>query len=199
VKTQVWWYLARSTGIVAWVLATASVVWGMALATRALGAKPKAPWLLDLHRYLGGLTVLFTAGHVFALIADSYVEFDLIDVLVPGASDWKPLPVALGVVALWFLVGIELSSLLMKRLPRRLWHAVHLTSFAVYVLATIHFLTAGTDSTNLAVRVAAAGSVGVVAFFALYRWIGPGKAASVRSAQSARPARPAQPAPPRVT
>ena len=44
-------------------LAAASVLWGMALSTRALGARPKAPWLLDLHRFLGGMTVLFVGAH----------------------------------------------------------------------------------------------------------------------------------------
>ena len=65
------------------------MLWGIALATRALGPNPKAPWLLDLHRHLGGLTVLFTGIHMGALVADTYVHFGLADLLVPFASPWK--------------------------------------------------------------------------------------------------------------
>ncbi|MSW45983.1 MAG: ferredoxin-NADPH reductase, partial [Actinobacteria bacterium] len=53
-STKVWWYVSRSAGIVGWALCAASVLWGMALSTRALGRKPSAPWLLDLHRFIGG-------------------------------------------------------------------------------------------------------------------------------------------------
>ena len=183
---HVWWYVARATGIVAWGLATLSVLWGLALSTRALGAKPKAPWLLDLHRYLGGLCVLFVLAHMGALMADSYVDFGPSDVLVPGASAWKPLPVAWGIVAFYLLLAVELTSLLMDRIPKRTWKAIHFLSYAVYVLATVHFLVAGTDATNAPVRIVAIASAGAIAFFTLYRAIGPGRAGSVRSASSNR-------------
>jgi DMSO/TMAO reductase YedYZ heme-binding membrane subunit len=193
VSTHVWWYLARATGIVAWALATLAVLWGLALSTRALGSKPKAPWLLDLHRYLGGLTVLFVLAHLGALWADSAVELGPVELLVPGASSWRPLPVTWGIVAFYLLLAVELTSLAMNRLPKRLWKGVHLTSYAVYALATLHFLVAGTDATIPAVRVVAIASAGAVAFFTLYRIIGPGRAASARSA-ARRPVRESTPA-----
>ena len=34
---HLWWYVARSGGIVAWALVAASVLWGLALSTKALG------------------------------------------------------------------------------------------------------------------------------------------------------------------
>ncbi len=179
---HVWWYLARASGIVAWVLATASVVWGMALSTRALGRKPRAPWLLDLHRFLGGLTVLFVAAHVAALLADSFVSFSLVDVLVPFASSWKPGPVAWGVVAMYLLLAVEVTSLLRSRLSKKVWRAVHLTSYGVYVMASIHFVVAGTDAGALS-RAAVIGSLGLVVFFLVYVAVGPGRAASVSGAR----------------
>ena len=45
---KVWWYLARSSGIVAMTLLVASVVWGVLLATRALRPHDRPAWLLDL-------------------------------------------------------------------------------------------------------------------------------------------------------
>ena len=49
------WYVARSSGIVAWALILATIVWGLLLATKVLGRKPGPAWLLSLHRYLGAL------------------------------------------------------------------------------------------------------------------------------------------------
>lgn len=156
---EIWWYLARASGIVAWALLTLAVIWGLLVSTRLLRGRPGPRWLLDLHRFLGGSAVTFTAVHVGALVADSYVHFDLVDLLVPLASNWKPLPVALGVVALWLLLAVEVTSLAMRHLPRRHWRWVHLTSYGLFWLATLHGLTAGSDAdralyawvTNLAV------------------------------------------------
>ena len=116
---QVWWYLTRASGIVAWLMLTASVIWGIVLSTKAFPEHRRPAWLLDLHRWLGGLAVSFTAIHLGALVADSYVHFGLADLTVPFSSQWKPGAVALGVVAMWLLVAVEATSLAMKRLPRR--------------------------------------------------------------------------------
>ena len=121
VNPQVWWYVARASGIIAWLLLTASVIWGVLLSTDAFPTRRRPAWLLDLHRWLGGLTVAFVAAHLAALVADSYTHFDLADLAIPYASQWRPGAVALGVVATWCLVAVELTSLAMRRLPRKLW------------------------------------------------------------------------------
>jgi DMSO/TMAO reductase YedYZ heme-binding membrane subunit len=178
---KLWWYLSRATGLVAWALAVGSILLGLALASRALGPRPKAPWLLALHRWVGGLTVAFTVAHVAAIVADSYVQFSVVDVLVPFASDWKPAAVAWGVIAAWFLVAVELTSLQMKRLPKRWWHGIHLTSYLVAVLATVHGLTAGTDTSNPLFTWAAITSMAAMAFFTFYRRLAPKRAAAARA------------------
>ena len=95
-----------------------SVVWGLALSTRVLGGRPRPAWLFDLHRFLGGLALGFVGVHVLAVLADSYVHFSLLNVLVPLTGDWHPLAVALGIVGLYLLLAVELTSLARTRLPR---------------------------------------------------------------------------------
>ncbi len=72
-NAQLTWYAARAAGIVAWSLAAGSVVWGLALSTHALGRKPRPAWLFDLHRFLGGMALMFTGVHVLAILFDTYV------------------------------------------------------------------------------------------------------------------------------
>ena len=69
------WYVARAAGLVSWALLAAATLWGLALSTRALGDRPRANWLLDMHRWLGGTALAFTGVHVIALLADQYVHF----------------------------------------------------------------------------------------------------------------------------
>lgn len=118
---QIWWYIARASGIIAWLFITAAVLWGILLSTKLFPEHRRPAWLLDLHRMLGALSVLFLATHVGALIADSYIQFDIVDILVPFASEWKTWQVALGVFAFWGVVIVEATSLAMKRLPKKVW------------------------------------------------------------------------------
>jgi predicted ferric reductase len=160
------WYISRSSGIVAWALLTASVMWGLLLAS-GLMRRPKRGWYLDLHRFLGGLTVVFTGVHIGALVADNYVHFGLADLLVPLASKWRPVPTAYGVTALYLLVAVEATSLALPRIPHKVWRWVHLSSFGLYVLATAHMLTSGADFRVL--RWVSVGSISVVVFLGVGR------------------------------
>jgi predicted ferric reductase len=142
------WYVARSAGLVAWALLTASVIWGLLFSTRAsaAGRRPKLAWTLDLHRYLGGLATIFTGVHIAAIVADSYLHFGWLSVLVPFASTWRPAAIAWGVVGFYLLLAVELTSLAKTHLPKKTWRAVHFASFPLFLSATAHALTAGTDT-----------------------------------------------------
>jgi DMSO/TMAO reductase YedYZ heme-binding membrane subunit len=145
---HLWWDVARSSGMVSWSLLALSVVWGLTLSTRWLGHRVRPNWLLDLHRFLGGAAVVFVAVHVGALVADSYTHFGPTDLLVPFASHWHPVAVAWGVVGMYLLVAVEVTSLLRRHLSKRLWRATHLLSYPLFALATVHGLNAGTDAAN---------------------------------------------------
>jgi len=168
---KLWWFVARSGGLVAWWLVAASVFYGLFLSTRVLQGKPKPAWLLDLHRFLGGLSVVFTGIHLVGLLADSYIQFSLIDVFVPFASKWKPAAVAWGVIGMYLLIAIEVTSLLMKRIPRKWWRRVHLTSFGLFLLSSVHAFTAGTDGDNAAVQWSALLMATLFVFLTTYRQV----------------------------
>jgi len=166
---QIWWYQARAAGFVAYALLTGSVVLGLALSTRALGRRPRPAWLLDLHRWLGGLATIFVGVHLVALVADSYTHFGLTDLLVPFASSWRPSAVAWGVVGFWLLLAVEATSLARRHLPTRLWRLVHAASFPLFVASTLHVVFAGTDSAAPVVQFGMVAGAGVVAVLTVIR------------------------------
>lgn len=170
------WYVARAAGLVAWALSAATVLWGLALSSRALGRRPKPAWLADLHEHLGGLTVVFTAVHVGALALDDYIEFTPTDLLVPFAAEWRPLAVAWGIVGLYLLLAIEGTSLLRRRVPTKLWRRVHRASFMLFAAATTHLLTAGTDATQPWLRWTVLLAVSAVVYLSAVRVLTPRRA-----------------------
>ena len=184
------WYVARSAGLVAWALVSASVIWGLLVSTRSLSTRPGRGWVLDLHRFLGAVGVVFTAVHVAALAADSYVQFGVADLLVPFASEWRPAAVAYGVVAAYLLVAVEITSLLQRRLRRRVWRAVHLLSFPLWVLATVHLFAAGSDAGSPAVRYANLGTAATVLGLVVFRLALPRRRRPHRAERPVRSSRP---------
>jgi len=188
---QVWWYLSRSSGIVAWVAITLSVLWGLTLSTRVLGKTAPPAWILDLHRFFGASAVIFTGLHIGGLVGDNYLHFGWSEVLIPFASPWKTAPVALGVVGFYLLCAVELSSLVMRKLPKSLWRWVHRTSWILFVIVTFHGLYAGTDVRNVYYRWVALASVQLVLFLTLIRVMAQRKANRRVASQARSAARPA--------
>lgn len=168
-STQVWWYTARSSGVVAWLMLTASMLFGLALSTRAFGARPRPNWLLDLHRFLGGAAVVFTGTHLLSLVLDSYVSFGPTELFVPFASTYRPTAVAWGIVGFYLLAAIEVTSLLRRHLSVRAWRTTHYLSFPLFVVASVHAVTAGTDGGTTWLRATVLAAAATVAGLAAVR------------------------------
>lgn len=143
-----WWFLTRSTGIVAAALSVASLAWGFFFSSRTMGSRLRANWWLALHNWLGGMTLVFVVAHIAVSWLDEAQALRLVDLVVPSAEvGWS---IGYGVVAAWLFALVVLPSVtrIRRRLPRRLWHAVHLLAVPAVVLTGIHTALAGTDVTS---------------------------------------------------
>ncbi len=168
-SNELWWYTSRAGGLVAAALLAASVIAGLALTTAPRRARPRPAWRLDLHRFLGGLALVFVGVHLVGTLFDHYVPFGLTDLLVPLASRWSPIPVALGIVSLYLLVAVEVTSLAKARMPTRAWRLVHWLSFPLFGLVQLHLLLAGTDRHTPALLLSVAAVDVVVAVLLVRR------------------------------
>jgi DMSO/TMAO reductase YedYZ heme-binding membrane subunit len=166
---QAWWFVARGGGLVAYALLACTVVGGLLLSTHLLGRRPAPDWVLDWHRFIGGLALVFTLVHLLALLADDYITFRVIDLLIPGVAPWRPVALTWGVVALYLLVAVQVTSLVRDRLPRALWRRIHYLSVPVLLLATIHTFTAGTDARNPIVAMLLGGAIATTVLLLAFR------------------------------
>lgn len=148
---HIWWYVSRVSALTAWGLMSFSVVWGVLLASRVFQGLDNPAWLKDLHKYLSTLTVLLASVHTLALTLDPYVKFDAADLFIPGvatyegATDLINIALAIGVVAMWVMSVVYLTSLVMEKIPRAVWKAIHYSSYAVFFAIGIHAAFAGSD------------------------------------------------------
>jgi predicted ferric reductase len=186
------WYVARAGGMLSFVLLTLAMLVGIGLAGRVTHTRWPRFAVEDLHGYLGVLAGVFLAIHVGSILIDGFVPFSLTAVLVPGASTYRTIPVAFGVVTAELLVALALTNRYRKRMPYRLWRRLHYANFAVWLGALVHGVTAGTDRTStwgLAVFAAAAASVCAVTAWRVMTVPSPSGAAGASSQPRApRPA-----------
>jgi sulfoxide reductase heme-binding subunit YedZ len=142
------WYVARASGVAAYVLLSVAVLVGVLMAE----GRPRRAWpkfaLEDVHRFLGLLTGSFVALHVVTIAIDSYTPFSFAQLVVPFASGYRTFWTALGIVAAELLVALALTNRYRKRLSYRFWRRAHYANFAVWGAATLHGLGSGTDRTT---------------------------------------------------
>lgn len=168
----IWWYFTRSAGMMGWALVALSVVWGL-LQTSKVSERWRGKSVINVHQWLAGVGVIFTLIHVLVLIPESFINFSIAGLLVPGLASWNPLAVALGIVAFYLLIAVQVTSLLRRRIPLKWWRGVHFASFALFWLGTIHAVMAGTDASHPVFGWTVIGTVGVVLFLTLLRIITP--------------------------
>ncbi len=144
------WLAARATGIAALVLVAALVVLGILLShpeqTQWKFAKRIYPW----HEALWIFVLAFLAVHVISLVIDPYAGVGIGGALVPGLSEYRSAPVALGVLALYALLITALSARFTRLLPTGWWLKLHRLAGVVLALAWTHGVLAGTDTRALA-------------------------------------------------
>jgi methionine sulfoxide reductase heme-binding subunit len=163
VSDLVVWYAVRASGLVAFALLTVSVLVGLTMSGRKRFARWPRFAVEDLHGYAGVLAGIFVVLHGFALWIDGYLPFTFVQLVVPGTSSYRPLAVAAGVVSAELLAALALTNRFRRALPHRLWRRAHYANFAVWGLALVHGIAAGTDAHDgwaIALYAATSGAVG---------------------------------------
>jgi sulfoxide reductase heme-binding subunit YedZ len=166
------WYAARASGVAAYVALSLVVSLGLLLGGKAQNRRWPRFSLEDVHRF-GGLLVGSLIGiHVLAIAADSFLPFSLTQLLVPFTSRYRPLWTGLGIVAAELLLALAITNHYRRRLPYGFWRTAHYLNFAVWTLASMHGLMAGTDRGAAWLAILYGISVATVLMLLLWRFGG---------------------------
>ena len=127
--------------------------------------------------------MIFVAIHVVTAVLDPYASLGFIAAIVPFASSYRPVDVAFGVISLYLVTAVLLTSLIRDRLSQRTWRAVHWLAYAAWPMAVYHSLTAGSDAFApwmlVLVGACCATVIGVLVWRWSVMWPGRGELADV--------------------
>lgn len=173
------WYLARAAGIMLYLLVWTAVVTGLGLTTGLFDRWPGRGLMFSLHAFATNLTYGFLVLHVLSLAADTTVRFAPQQLLVPFISGWREPWTGFGILTagLTLLVGVSFS--LKRFIGQRVWRALHVLTFPLYVLALVHGVGAGSDTSTPWMQVLYLATGSTVVLLTIYRLLRAGSRAPV--------------------
>lgn len=142
------WYLSRASAFVAYVLLWWSMILGLSITNRLARAWPGGPAAAELHEHASLLGLGFVAVHALVLLADQYIGYTLPQILLPFVGSYLPLWVGFGQVGLYLMILVTASFYVRRWIGARTWRTLHYLSFVVFVLALLHGLFTGSDSST---------------------------------------------------
>lgn len=145
-NSQAYWFMARASGIMAYLLLWFVTGWGIIMSSKMAQGVVDGPVSYGLHEFFPILTVLFAAFHALILLGDSYIGFNIIHLLIPFTSPYEPFWTGLGTVALYFSLLLLISTYLRQQIGQKCWRFFHYIGYLAFVLALIHGVMAGSDS-----------------------------------------------------
>ena len=143
------WDVARAGGFTAFGLLTLSVAIGLALTLHWQSSLWPRIINSELHNFITLLALVFTGVHILAVWIDPFTNFGWNEVFIPFVSHYRPLWMALGIVAFYIGIAIGLSTWLRPLIGYKWWRRLHVLTLLLYGLVLVHGITTGSDTRTL--------------------------------------------------
>jgi methionine sulfoxide reductase heme-binding subunit len=166
---HIFWLTSRALGVVALVLVALSVGLGLAMATRTARGPGVMARVKQLHEATALTALIAIAAHGLTLLGDSYLRPGLAGIAIPFVMAHRPAWTGIGVVGGWLAAILGLSFYLRRWIGSKLWRRMHRWTLAVYVLAVLHTLGAGTDARSFWLLTIVVGTAVPIVFLAALR------------------------------
>jgi len=167
---QVWWYVTRSAGILAYLLLWLSTVWGLAVPSRIIQPVLEQGYTFDFHQFISLLSIGFAVLHILVLTFDRYLPYSTLQILIPFLSPYRPLWVGIGVISFYIILLVTITFYLRTRIGMNAFRTIHIFSLVGYLGVTLHGFFAGTDSPLLSMQWLYRSTGLVVIFLTIY-WL----------------------------
>ena len=146
-EPKVYWYLARSSAWVAYLLLWGSMLMGLLITTKAARLWPGGPAAYDVHQFVSLMSIAFALFHGLILTGDRYINFSVMQVFIPFSNPaYRPFWVGIGQVGFYALAIVGLSFYVRRTITPRGWRLIHYLAFVAFLFALVHGVASGTDS-----------------------------------------------------
>ncbi len=166
------WYLSRVSALAAYILLFVTIFIGVGLKARYLDRILERWRAYDLHQFTALLAVGLIFLHIFSLLGDSYFNYTVTQLLVPGASPYRAGWITWGIFGFYALLVVTISGYFRSRMKDGLWKGLHIASFVMFGAIFIHSIMAGTDTSEAWTRWLYISTGTTLACLILWRMVG---------------------------
>lgn len=142
------WIILRAAGIGSYIALWLAVDWGLIATTSLVTKRVSKPTSTLFHGVVASAGLALLVIHLGGLLLDRFMPFGLLDLVIPMRAGYRTLAVSFGVIAMYAMVVILVSSWIRKRLGTKVWRAIHLLAIPAFTMALAHGVFAGTDSSR---------------------------------------------------
>ena len=148
-EPKAYWYLSRTSGVIAYVLLWFSIALGIMVTNKMARTWPGGPTAVDLHQFASLIAFAIAIFHALILLGDRYVNYTVAQLAIPFATGGRQvLWIGLGQLGLYVMIPVAFSFYARKFMGYKMWRTVHYASFLVYAFVTVHGLWSGSDATT---------------------------------------------------
>jgi methionine sulfoxide reductase heme-binding subunit len=140
------WIILRAAGVGAYLTLFLSVAFGLVATSAPFDKRFAKQSAISIHQFLSTVGLVLLGVHIGGLLLDSYMHFGPKEILVPGVSTYRPVAVAFGVIAMYAMVVVLVSSWMRRLYSSKLWRRLHLFAVPAFVLSMVHGIFAGADA-----------------------------------------------------
>lgn len=186
VGQHAFWLASRAAGVVALVLLSISVVFGLALSGRLSEKQGGRLRFTAIHEVSALAAIAAIAAHGLLLLGDRWLKPGLHGIALPFAMGYRPAWTGLGIIAGYLVLLLGPSFYLRRWIGARTWRSLHRFILAAWALATLHTIGAGTDASSLWLQLIVYGGAAIVAALMIARLLPASRAMPRGAATSPR-------------
>ncbi|MCL6587464.1 MAG: ferric reductase-like transmembrane domain-containing protein [Anoxybacillus sp.] len=162
------WNVTRAAGLTSYVLLFLSIVAGMLQSFSQMPPSVRKIWNIG-HQSFGWFGLLFGLVHGIVLTLDRKQGLEWKEIFVPFAASEHSLLIGIGIIALYAVVIVMVTSDWLKWIGRYVWRAIHYLSFPAYLLALVHSVLLGSDTQYRELTIMYAVTAGIVIMLFILR------------------------------
>jgi predicted ferric reductase len=140
------WYSVRALGFMAYLAIAGSVIYGLLLSTKILDAIAHRPVSFALHKDLSLVGLFLSMLHAALLLGDASFSYTPRAILIPFQSPYAPIWVGIGQLSFYAVAIVTASFYVRRQIGQRAWRLLHYVTFLAFLGATVHGISAGSDS-----------------------------------------------------
>jgi sulfoxide reductase heme-binding subunit YedZ len=145
------WTLIRLFGILSYLSLFVGMALGITYSYPHWRGQRKAR-LLRWHTYANHLGTCLALLHTLLLIIDTFMPFEWKEILIPFTAKQSAGLNGIGTLALYGLLLLIFTTDIRQKLKKKLWFALHLLSYPIFILSLFHGLYIGTDSSTMFIK-----------------------------------------------